>query len=83
MVGDELLALDAERLRHPDDLVALLDLQRSGQQRQLLIARDGLVRSLTMTPSSPAIKSWTLALIADQSEAMASHRQRWLSLEPA
>ena len=83
MVGDELIAIDAERLRHQDDLVSLLDLKRSGQQRQLLIARDGLMRSLTLTPASPSIRAWTLGLVAAQSEQTTAQRDRWLSLQPA
>jgi predicted metalloprotease with PDZ domain len=83
MVGDELVALDAERLRHPEDLDALLNLKRSGQQRQLLIARDGLIRNLTILPAEPSIKAWTLGLAAAQSEQTTAQRDRWLSLQPA
>jgi hypothetical protein len=83
MVGDELLALDAERLSHPVDLDALLDVKRSGEQRELLISREGLVRTVTISPASPTIKAWSLGLVADQSERTATHRNRWLSLQPA
>jgi len=83
MVGDELVALDAERLRHPEDLDALLTLKRSGQGCQLLVARDGLIRSLTITPATPSIKAWTLGLVADQTEQTTAQRNRWLSLQPA
>jgi predicted metalloprotease with PDZ domain len=83
MVGDELIAIDAERLRHPEDLVSLLDLKRSGQQRQLLIARDGLIRNLTIIPASPSIKAWSLGLVAGQTEQTTTQRNRWLSLQPA
>ena len=83
MVGDELVALDAERLRHPEDLDALLNLKRSGQLCQLLVARDGLIRSLTITPATPSIKAWTLGLVADQTEQTTAQRNRWLSLQPA
>ena len=83
MVGDELVALDAERLRHPEDLDALLTLKRSGQRCQLLVARDGLIRSLTITPATPSIKAWTLGLVADQTEQTTAQRNRWLSLQPA
>ena len=83
MVGDELVALDGERLRQSEDLVSLLDLKRSGQQRQLLIARDGLIRSLTIRPANPAIKAWSLGLVAGQTEQTATQRNRWLSLQPA
>ena len=83
MVGDELVALDAERLRHPEDLDALLNLKRSGQFCQLLVARDGLIRSLTITPATPSIKAWTLGLVADQTEQTTAQRNRWLSLQPA
>ena len=82
MVGDELVALDAERLRHPEDLDALLNLKRSGQLCQLLVARDGLIRSLTITPATPSIKAWTLGLVADQTEQTTAQRNRWLSLQP-
>jgi predicted metalloprotease with PDZ domain len=83
VVGDELVALDAERLRHPEDLDALLNLKRSGQQRKLLIARDGLIRNLTILPAEPSIKAWTLGLAAAQSEQTTAQRDRWLSLQPA
>jgi predicted metalloprotease with PDZ domain len=83
MVGDELVALDAGRLRQPDDLGSLLNLKRSGQQRQLLIARDGLIRSLTILPARPSIKAWTLGLVAAQTEQTTDQRNRWLSLQPA
>ena len=83
MVGDELVALDAERLRDPEDLDALLTLKRSGQGCQLLVARDGLIRSLTITPATPSIKAWTLGLVADQTEQTTAQRNRWLSLQPA
>ena len=83
MVGDELIAIDAERLRHPEDLVSLLDLKRSGQQRQLLIARDGLMRNLTINPASPSIRAWSLGLVAGQTEQTTTQRNRWLSLQPA
>ena len=83
MVGDELVALDAERLRHPEDLDPWLDLKHSGHQRQLLITRDGLIRSLAITPASPSIKAWTLQLVAGQSDRTAPQRNRWLSLQPA
>ena len=83
MVGDELVALDAERLRHPEDLDALLNLKRSGQLCQLLVARDGLIRSLTFTPATPSIKAWSLGLVADQTEQTTAQRNRWLSLQPA
>jgi len=82
-VGDELVALDAERLRNPEDLGSLLDLKRSGNQRQLLIARDGLMRSLTIIPATPSIKAWTLGLVADQSGQTTTQRNRWLGLQPA
>ena len=83
MVGDELVALDAERLRHPEDLVSLLDLKRSGHQLQLLITRDGLMRSLTVTPASPAIGAWALGLVAGQTGQTTNQRDRWLRLQPA
>jgi len=83
MVGDELVALDTERLYHQEELDELLDLKRSGHQRQLLIARDGLMRSLTIKPANPSIKAWTLGLVANQSGQTTTQRSRWLGLQPA
>jgi len=83
MVGDELVALDAERLCHPEDLGPLLDLKYSGHQRQLLISRDGLMRNLTIRPANPAIKAWTLGLVASQTGQTTDQRNRWLGLQPA
>ena len=83
MVGDELVALDTERLCHQEELDALLDHKRSGHQRQLLIARDGLMRSLTIKPANPSVKAWTLGLVANQSGQTTTQRSRWLGLQPA
>jgi predicted metalloprotease with PDZ domain len=83
MVGDELVALDDERLRHPDDLGVMLDQKRSGHERQLLIAREGLMRNLTIMPASPSIKAWSLGLVAGQTEETTTQRNRWLGLQPA
>ena len=83
MVGDELLAMDDERLHQKEDLEALLGLGNSGQKRHLLIARDGRIRCFTVIPTSPTIKAWKLALIAGHSDRTAEARSRWLALQTA
>ena len=72
--GDELLALDAERLRSPEQLPPLLS---AGGQHELLFCRDGAVRSTALRPSTPQPCRWSLRLDPNASEAACHLRRSW------
>lgn len=80
VVGDELLALDQRRLQTPDQLSTRL---RAGDAQQLLIARRGTIRSLTLRSQAPLPKRWQLRENPEASAAALERRRQWLSLEPA
>jgi predicted metalloprotease with PDZ domain len=79
-VGDELLALDGRRLRGVEE--AERELRRCAPQvsRELLWARDGLVRSSCLLPESPRILRWTLERDPAAGAVEAERRAAWLQL---
>ena len=72
--GDELLALDAERLRSAEQLNHLLI---TGGSNEVLFCRDGAVRSTELRPSAPQPCRWTLRLDPTASEAACRLRRSW------
>lgn len=78
--GDELLALDGQRLRTPDDVDRLLTLRPPGQARELLWVRDGLVRTSALHPEPPAVRRWQLRIDPAAPPAAAQRRAAWLRL---
>ena len=82
LVGDELLALDGVRLRTPEDLNnPFWAPAPPAPARQLLWARDGLVRSCEITPAAPAVQRWRLLVDPDAEPASAARRASWLRLQ--
>ena len=73
--GDELIAGDGERLRTPDQLDACL---RQDQPVELLISRDGRVRTLHLTAAAPTPVRWRLAPDPSAGPAPCLLRHRWL-----
>jgi hypothetical protein len=49
---------------------------------ELLMCRDGRIRSLTIQPAPPQIQAWRLAPLAEAAPASGERRQRWLGLRP-
>jgi len=83
LVGDELIALNGERLRQPDDLNLILPsgVGRSLPAQELLIARQGLMRTLVIEPGPPTVERWALeSMVGPSAEALA-RRQAWLALQ--
>ena len=72
--GDELLALDAERLRSAEQLGQLLI---TDGQHEVLFCRDGAVRSTVLRPSAPQPCRWTLRPDPNASEAACRLRRSW------
>ena len=82
-VGDELLAIEGQRLLHPQDLDPIWaagDL--FSPSLTILFCRDGMVRHAVVCPSPPAIKVWRLEIDPACGEGKRERRLRWLRLEP-
>lgn len=81
-VGDELLALDGQRLSSSDDWERLLRQRQPGLGRDLLWVRDGLVRHSVLEPAAPAVQRWTLEPDPAAEPGAAARRAAWLQLCP-
>jgi predicted metalloprotease with PDZ domain len=81
-VGDELLALDHQRLRLADDLGPLLSADTIPSPLELLFCREGRVRGTVVVPAAPAIERWRLQIDPAAAPGAAQRRARWLSLQP-
>jgi predicted metalloprotease with PDZ domain len=81
-VGDELLALDHQRLRLVEDLGPLLSADRASSSLELLFCRDGRVRTAVVMPAAPAIERWRLQIDPAAAPGVAQRRACWLSLQP-
>ncbi|MDM7952187.1 MAG: PDZ domain-containing protein [Cyanobium sp. CZS 25K] len=81
--GDELLALDGQRLRRPEDLTTAFGSTSTPGERQLLYCRDGRVRTTRLQPDPPAVASWQLLVDPQlESEPARRKRKRWQALQP-
>jgi predicted metalloprotease with PDZ domain len=80
MVGDELVALDGQRLKSPDDLQRAL---RSHQCQILLIARRSQLRSLELHPQAPHVERYLLKRVANATDEQMAAQHRWLLQQPA
>ena len=73
--GDELIAIDGERLRNQEQLEGCL---RADHPAELLICRDGRVRPLTLTAAAPTPVRWRLIPDPSAGSAPCLLRHRWL-----
>jgi predicted metalloprotease with PDZ domain len=84
-VGDEVLAVDANRVRQSDDLNHYLKLNESGkplhEQLEILYCRDGGVRRTTLRLAEAAIERWTLGPDPNADRQAIERRQRWMNLQ--
>ena len=81
-VGDELLALDGERLRSSEDWERLLSRGQPDGERELLWVRDGMVRRSSLWPGPPAVLRWVLEADPAADPGTAERRAAWLRLGP-
>jgi hypothetical protein len=86
-VGDELLALDQDRLRTADGAQALLQALQPGidgqwPERTLLFCREGRIRQSQFRPDPPAVERWRLELDPGAPAFASERRRAWLSLLP-
>ena len=79
-VGDELLAVDGERLSQAD---ALKTGWTPGQSRELLFCRRGRVRTCQLTAAPPEVEAWRLENDPAAGDHALERRRQWLSLQPA
>jgi predicted metalloprotease with PDZ domain len=81
-VGDELLALDGQRVRRDDDLAPLLGDPTAPEPLPVLFCRDGRVRSVSLQPDPPVVVRWRLETLVTADAASLERRQRWQELRP-
>jgi predicted metalloprotease with PDZ domain len=84
-VGDELLALQRQRVRRVADVEALLGRCPQAPEASplpLLFCRQGLVRETTLLLGPPAIQRWRLQAQPQASPAAVERRRQWLELVP-
>jgi predicted metalloprotease with PDZ domain len=79
MVGDELLGLDGQRLREPDQLRGAL---RAGAMQDLLISRRAQLRSLTVCSQAPRPEMFRLTPDPAAPAEVLERQQRWMALLP-
>ena len=90
--GDELIAVDGQRLRRAEDLGDVFASPPDGPEagagvppleREVLYCRDGRVRTTRLRPDPPAVERWRLVIDPLlENERTRMNRQRWLSLQP-
>jgi predicted metalloprotease with PDZ domain len=81
-VGDELLALNGQRVRAVDELAGLLGRPEQPQTLEVLFCRDGSVRGLPLTPDPAVVVRWRLESLDHPDGACLDRRRRWLELRP-
>jgi len=80
-VGDELLALNRQRVEHVKDLESiLLSPPACDAPLAVLFSRDGLIRDTRLTPGPPAITRWSLHSDPEASTEVLERRRQWLEL---
>ena len=74
--GDELLAINGERLRRTEQFEQWL---QPGVEQNLLVCSDGRVRTVPIQPRAPQPSSWSLRIDPQASEAACRLRSHWFS----
>jgi len=80
MVGDELVAIDGQRLRRPEDLQTVMC---SDGSQELLITRRSQLRRLTLCCAPPQVERYRLKRHSSASPSVLEHQQLWLQQQPA
>lgn len=81
MIGDELLAVEGLRVRHPNDLEALLQTSSAARPLRLLCCRDGMMQERQLQPEPPQPSRWVLEPDPHADATAAARRSAWLRLE--
>jgi predicted metalloprotease with PDZ domain len=80
MVGDELMAIDGQRLRRPEDLQTVLHADGS---QELLISRRSQLRRLLLCCTPPQVERYLLKRNLAASPALLERQRLWLQQQPA
>ncbi|MFM7651948.1 MAG: M61 family metallopeptidase [Vulcanococcus sp.] len=80
MVGDELIAIDGQRLADANNLAAAL---QAGQLQELLTARRRQLRALTLCSQAPQPERYQLVIDPAASADAVERRLAWLALVPS
>ena len=90
-VGDEILAIDGQRLAAPGDLPTMTTLTCKPSPlkpttdpgvHEVLFCRDGRIRTARVTSGEPEIVRWRLESDPEAPRAAIDRRARWLTLTP-
>lgn len=81
-VGDELLAINLQRVWRLEDLEAIVRSPSAANHFSVMFSRDGLVRDTKLSPGPPAISRWTLKSDPEPGSAALERRRQWLELVP-
>jgi predicted metalloprotease with PDZ domain len=83
MVGDEVLAIDGQRLRSSEQLDGFVAADLPLRSHRLLCCRDGLLQERTVVPQPPLPRAWRLQVDPAAAPEAAARRRAWLRLEAA
>ncbi|MEB3255737.1 MAG: PDZ domain-containing protein [Synechococcaceae cyanobacterium] len=81
-VGDELLAIDGQRVRSDEDLGPLLGPPGQPRPVAVLFCRDGQVRQATLQADPPVVVRWRLESLPQPAAECLERRRRWRGLQP-
>lgn len=81
MVGDELIALDGQRLRQKEDIKVMLETLKPQECITVLYVRDERVHSTTLGLDPASVNEWCLQLNPAAGPESQERRRRWLMLE--
>lgn len=80
-VKDELISINNERLNDSQDIESHLKAAKIGQQYQILLSRDGVLKTLTVTLSKDESKHYLILPVSKSTEAQDNVRNVWLSAD--
>lgn len=79
-VKDEIISINGTRLNTSEDIEKVLKASKPGEQYQILISRDGLLQTLTVTLTKEETKHYMILPLPTTTEAQNKVRKAWLSL---
>lgn len=83
MVGDEVLAIDGQRLRSAEQLDGFVAAELPLRSHSLICCRDGRLQERTVSPEPALPRAWRLQVDPSAPPEAAERRRAWLRLEAA
>jgi predicted metalloprotease with PDZ domain len=84
-VGDEVVALNQQRLHRPQDAEAVFaswDAAGADRSLSVLFSREGWMRETRILPEAPAVSRWLLRPMREAPAEALERRRQWLELVP-